>query len=119
MLVQHIVKCTTGDQHGKETTTYGCILDFLTVTVKVCKINETTATASFTANGVLTKLYKRQPRDNKSRLPVVMDNEMQPTYRWMNMSEIVAAVNFVSIQDISGKISDKGKWVVVVSKSMA
>jgi hypothetical protein len=67
----------------------------------------------------MTKLYKPQQRDRKSDLPVVVDNEYHPTWQCMAMTNIVAAVNFVSLEDISGNSRDRDKYAVVVQKQMS
>lgn len=85
----------------------------------VRKLNDATVLQRIKANTVLTKLYKPQLRDAKTDLPVVKDDQYQQAWRFMNITEMVAAVNFVSLQDISGKITDTDKYVVVVQKQMA
>jgi len=108
-----------GYRNAEEQLSYGSIFDFVTVTVTVRRKTDDQVVQSITRDGVMTKLYKPQQRDRKSDLPVVVDNEYHPTWQCMTMTNIVAAVNFVSLEDISGNSGDRAKYAVVVQKQMS
>lgn len=95
---------------------FGSIFDFLTVTITINRRDTGAVQQKIIENITLTKLYKRQPRDIKSDLPMVRENSYQPQWELIQLPDIAATVNYVSLQDISNNYNDRDKFVVVANK---